>query len=198
MDFSKLSSNEKLAVYGSVATIIGGLVGGLSGLIWLSVLAAIGVLVVLFLPMMSPGAALPGSRGSLLVALGGIVGVAALLALLTVIADIGFWFDASPVRAIFFLIAVAAALFTAWICWQEFQAEGGKFQMGAPTSGGAGTTAASPPPSTTPPTSAPPPPSTTPPPSAPPAEPMAPPGSTMAPPSASEPAPPADTDDDRV
>jgi hypothetical protein len=162
MDFSKLSSNEKLAVYGSVAAIIGGLVGGLSGLIWLSILAAIGMLAVVFLPMMSPNTTLPGSKGSLLVVLGGIAGVAAVLGLLTIIADIGSWFEVSAVRTIFFLIAVAGSLVMAWIGWQEFQAEGGKFNLG---------TASSAPPAPAPPAAPPAPP-------APPmAEPMAPPAS---------------------
>lgn len=152
MDWSKLSSNEKLAVYGSVAAIIGGLVGGLSGLIWLSVLAAAGVLVVLFLPMMSANTAMPGSKGSLLVTLGGIAGVAAVLGLLTVIADIGYWFDNSPVRAIFFLIAVAGSLLVAWAGWQSFQGEGGKFNIGmAGGTSGAGAAGPPPPPATPPP-----------------------------------------------
>jgi len=130
MDFSKLSANEKLAVYGSVATIIGGLVGGLSGIIWLSILAAFGVLAVLFVPMMASNIAMPGSKGSLLVALGGIAGAAAVLGLLTIIADIGSWFEIAAVRTIFFLIAVAGSLLMAWIGWQTFQAEGGKFNLG--------------------------------------------------------------------
>ena len=164
MDFSKLSSNEKLAVYGSVATIVGGLVGGLSGLIWLSILAAFGMLVVVFMPMMSPSTTLPGSKGSLLVALGGIAGVAALLGLLTIIADLGFWFEASPLRAIFFLIAVAGSLLMAWVGWQAFQAEGGKFNMGM-TSSGTGSAPAAPPAAQATPAAPPAP-------SAPPAEPM--------------------------
>jgi hypothetical protein len=168
MDFSKLSSSEKLAVYGSVAAIIGGLVGGISGLIWLSVLAAFGLLVVVFMPMMSPSTTLPGSKGSLLVVLGGIAGAAAVLGLLTVIADIGFWFEAYPVRAIFFLIAVAGSLLMAWVGWQAFQAEGGKFNMGMTGSGTGSTPAAPPPPSAEATPAAPP----TPP--APPAEPMRP------------------------
>jgi hypothetical protein len=167
MDFSKLSSSEKLAVYGSVAAIIGGLVGGISGLIWLSVLAAFGLLVVVFMPMMSPSTTLPGSKGSLLVVLGGIAGAAAVLGLLTVIADIGFWFEAYPVRAIFFLIAVAGSLLMAWVGWQAFQAEGGKFNMGMTGSGTGGTPAAPPAPSAQATPAAPPP--TSP---APPAEPM--------------------------
>ena len=105
-------------------------------------LAGIALLVVLFLPQFSPQTSLPGSRGSLLVAIGGIGAVAAALAFLIFVVDIGFWFQFAAVRAIFLLIGVAGALLAGWIAWQEFQAEGGKFQMGAGT-GGAGT--ASPP-----------------------------------------------------
>jgi hypothetical protein len=173
MDFSKLSANEKMAVYGSVAAIIGGLVGGISGLIWLSVLAGIGVLIVVFMPMMSPTTTMPGSKGSLLVTLGVIAGAAAVLGLLTVIADLGDWFDYSAVRTIFFLIGVVGSLVLAWVGWQEFQAEGGKFTMGMSGTGSGSAAAAPPPPSaqsTPPPQAAPsPPPPAAPPP---PAEPM--------------------------
>ena len=136
MDFSKLSQNEKLMLYGSVAAIIGGIVGGISGVIWIAVLAAIAVIAVLLLPQFSPQTKLPGSRGSLLVAIGGVGAVAAALALLTVIVDIGFWFEFAAVRTIFFLIGVAGALLVGWLAWQAFQAEGGKFNLGTASSGG--------------------------------------------------------------
>ena len=161
MDFSKLSQNEKLMVYGALAAIIGGIVGGISGLMWLAVLAGIAALAVLLLPQLSPQTNLPGSRGSLLVAVGGLGAVAAALALLTVIVDIGFWFQFAAVRTIFFLIGVAGALLLGWLAWQEFQAEGGKFNLGtAPTSGsGAPSRGSSTNPSTV--ASSPPPPATT-------------------------------------
>lgn len=131
MDLSKLSSNEKLMLYGAVAAVIGGIVGGISGLIWISVIAGLAMLVVLLLPQLSPQTSLPGSRGSLLVAIGGVGAVAAALALLMILVDIGFWFEFAAVRTIVFLIAVAGALLMGWIAWQEFQAEGGKFQLGS-------------------------------------------------------------------
>ncbi|MGH2445673.1 MAG: hypothetical protein ACRDGD_06510 [Candidatus Limnocylindria bacterium] len=136
MDFSKFSQNEKLMIYGAVAAVIGGLVGGISGLIWLAVLAGLAMLVVLFLPQFSPNTKLPGSRGSLLVAIGAIGAVAAALAFLIILVDIGFWFEFSAVRTIVFLIGVAGALLMGWIAWQEFRAEGGKFELGAATSSG--------------------------------------------------------------
>lgn len=131
MDFNKLSANEKLAVYGSVAVIVGGLVSvGLGGLGLLAVIAALGMLAVLFLPQFSPSTTLPGSKGSLMLILGGIAAVVMLLALLTIISLLGFYFQSLAVNAIFFLIAVAGGLLMGWAGWQEFQAEGGKFVLG--------------------------------------------------------------------
>lgn len=149
MDFSKLSQNEKLAIYGSVALIIGGVVGYSYGLTALGILAAIVMLVVVFLPQFSPGTNLPGSRGSLMVAVGGLAGVAMVLALLS--AMTGVLFVNMNFRDILFLIAVAGGLLMAWAGWREFQAEGGKFQLG--TSGAATAT----PPAATPPAATPPP-----------------------------------------
>lgn len=141
MDFAKLGGNEKLAVYGSAAVVIGGVVGyNYGGFTILAVLAAVGLLAVVFLPQFSPGTNLPGSRGSLMVVLGGIAGVLLLLAL---IISAGTVFRAFNVRDLFFLIAVAGGLLMAWAGWQELQAEGGKFQLGAAPS-----TAPPPPPST--------------------------------------------------
>jgi hypothetical protein len=186
MDLSKFSSNEKLMLYGAVAAAIGGIIGGISSIIWIVVLAGIAMLVVLFLPQLSPQTSLPGSRGSVLVLVGGIGAVAAALAFLAILVDIGFWLEFSAVRTIFFLIGVAGALLVGWIAWQEFQAEGGKFQLGASSS------------ATVPPAA----PSETPPASAPSAaaEPPAQPPASEPPPTYTEPAPsadaPADTDDE--
>ena len=140
MDFSKLSSNEKLATYGAVAVIVGGLVGiGTAGLGIVSVLAAVGMLAVVFLPQLSPGTNLPGSRGTLMLVLGGIAAVILVLGLLSVIGAIGFLMQYAIFNTLFYLIAVAGGVLMAWAGWQEFQGEGGKFQLGAAPSG-AGTT----------------------------------------------------------
>jgi hypothetical protein len=146
MNWSRLNQNDKLAVYGSAAVIVGAAIGGAaSALGWLALLAALGMLAIVFLPQMSPQTALPGSKGSLMVALGGIAAVVMLLGLLTAIAWLGLYFSVFPLQAIFFLIAVAGGLLMGWAGWQEFQAEGGKFQIGN-TSGGSGTPPAGPPP----------------------------------------------------
>jgi hypothetical protein len=145
MNFAKLSQNEKLGVYGAVAVVVGGLVGYSYGLTVLAVLAAVALLIVLFLPQMSPNTSLPGSRGSLMVLLGGIAGAVMVLAVLLYIGTI---FTAFNVRDLFFLIAVAGAVVMAWAGWQELQAEGGKFQLGAASSSSA---AAAPPAASAPP-----------------------------------------------
>lgn len=173
MDFSKLGQNEKLAVYGAIALIVGGVVGYSYGLTALGILAALAMLVIIFLPQLSAGTKLPGSRGSLMVAAGAVGGVAMALALLQAIT--GALFVNTNVRDILFLVAVAGAALMAWAGWQELQSEGGKFQLG--TTAASGTSSAAP--------AAP----------AAPAEPM----TTSAPPEppmAAEPEAPADADDD--
>jgi len=135
MDFSKLGQNEKLAVYGSAALIIGGAVGYSYGLTALGMLAAIVMLAVVFLPQLASGVTLPGSRGSLMVAVGGVAGAVMALALLQAVA--GVLFVNFGLRDVFFLVAAAGGLLMAWAGWQEFQAEGGKFQLGSSASAAA-------------------------------------------------------------
>lgn len=149
MDFSKLGQNEKLALYGSVALIVGGVVGYSYGVTALGILAAIAMLVIIFLPQLSATTKLPGSKGSLMVAAGGLAGIAMVLALLTALDSV---FVGMNFRDIFFLIAVAGGLLMAWAGWREFQSEGGKFQIGtaggsAPAAPSAPPAAAAPPPS---------------------------------------------------
>jgi hypothetical protein len=129
MDLSKLNQNEKLALYGAIALIVGGIVGFAYGLTTLGILAAIAMLVLIFLPQLAPTTALPGSRGSLMVAIGAVAGVAMALAFLSALA--GALLVRFGLGDIFFLVAVVGGLVMAWAGWQEFQAEGGKFQLGA-------------------------------------------------------------------
>jgi hypothetical protein len=130
MDFSKLSQNERLATFGGLAVVIGGLVGYSYGLTVLAVLAALAALVIVFLPQFSPTSSLPGSRGSLMLVAGGIAAVVMVLALLMYISVV---FTAFNFRDLFFLLAVVGSVVLAWAAWQEFQAEGGKFQLGSST-----------------------------------------------------------------
>ena len=147
MNWNALSSAEKLAVYGSVATLVGGIVGGtVSALGWLAFLAAIAMLIVVFLPQFSPQTTLPGSKGSFMLVLGGIAGIIMVLGLLTILGLLGYYFQFAAVNAIFFLIGVAGGVVMAWAGWQAFQAEGGKFQMGSGPGGSSGGTTPPPPP----------------------------------------------------
>ena len=133
MNFSSLSSNEKLAVYGAIAAIVGVLIASfLSGLTWFALLAGIGMLLVIFLPQLSPGTQLPGSKGSLMFLLGLIGGIAAILALLGVVSQLGAYLEFWPLQTLFLLIAAAGGLIMAWTGWLAFQADGGKFQLGTP------------------------------------------------------------------
>ena len=145
MNFSSLSSNEKLAVYGAIAAIVGVLIASfLSGLTWFALLAGIGMLLVIFLPQLSPGTQLPGSKGSLMFLIGLIGGIAAILALLGVVSQLGAYLEFWPLQTLFLLIAAAGGLIMAWTGWLAFQADGGKFQLGTPA--GATPTTIPPPP----------------------------------------------------
>jgi hypothetical protein len=151
MNFSKLSSNEKLAVYGAVAAIIGAFLsfggGGSFG-----VLTGVAMLVIIFLPQFSPTTQLPGSKGSLMLIVGGVAGIGALLALLAWLPYLGLFGGVF----IGLLLGIGGGLLMGWASWMEFQSEGGKFVLGMPAS--ASTPAAPPAPPMAPPPAAPAPP----------------------------------------
>jgi len=130
MDLSKLSQNEKLAVYASAAVVIAGLISNWGGLLFLSILAAVGVAFVVFLPQFSASSSLPGSKGSLMAALGFVAAAGAVITALQWIrylGDIDF-------NTIMFYVAVIGALVLAWAGWQELQSEGGKWVFGSTAS----------------------------------------------------------------
>ena len=176
MDFSKLDSNEKLAVYGAGAAILGAIIAQIgsfygAGGLWLSLLLAIAMLVIVFMPQWSPTTNLPGSKGSLMLIVGGIAGIGALLGLLAILPALGAFGLYGGLWFIGILIGIIGGLLMGWAGWQAFQAEGGKFQVGNATASGGSTAAASTP--AAPPPAAPPPATPAPPtPAAPPAEPM--------------------------
>jgi hypothetical protein len=158
MDLSKLSASEKLAVYGAIATVIGAVVAASSypghwGVTWLGAILGLAMLAIIFLPQTSPGTKLPGSRGSLMVVVGG---VAAVLMAFVLLSTFSFTFEGFDVSSLLFLIAVAGALVMGWAGWQAFQAEGGKFQMGSSGAAAAPPAAPAPPPQASPPASMPP------------------------------------------
>ena len=130
MDFSKLSQNEKLAVYGSAAVVVAGLISSWGGLLFLSILAALGMLAVVFLPQLSPSTALPGSKGTLMAALGIVAAVAAVITALQVL---GFLALLGSLYTIMFLVALVGSLVMAWAGWQELQSEGGTWRFGSAT-----------------------------------------------------------------
>jgi hypothetical protein len=153
MNFSILSSNEKLAVYGSIAVIIGILIasGGFLGfgLGFLALIAAIAMLVIVFLPQMSGGTSLPGSKGTLMFAAGIIAAAVLVITLIQFLGFIGSFLGS--LNGIFFLIAVVGSLVMAWAGWGELQTEGGTFRFGSGgTSGTTGTTRTGPAPGSPP------------------------------------------------
>lgn len=207
MDFAKLDSNEKLATYGAIAAIVGAVLAAAGsfgfGIGWLGLILALAMLVIVFLPQWSPQTTLPGSKGTLMLIVGGIAAIFAVLGLLTgfgVLSLLTF----SPLFVIGWLLGIVGGLLMGWAGWQAFQAEGGKFALGtgardttardttadrqdAPPA--ATTHAAPPPPAATTESTPPPPPATT---AAPP------PTATTAAPPATEPPPSYDeTDEER-
>jgi hypothetical protein len=171
MDFGKLGQNEKLAAIGAVAAIVGPILAtagfgfGAGGL---TLILALAMLVIVFLPQFSPQTQLPGSKGSLMVIVGGVAALSAALAFLASFRYLGF-FGSDLLGVLGWLIGIGGGLLMGWAGWQEFQSEGGQLKLGT-TSGPA---ASAPPPSA--------------PPSAP-SEPMPSQGVSSAPPTASGPA----------
>jgi hypothetical protein len=151
MDFSKLSSNDRLAAIGAAVAIVGALFGfGGGGSFGL--LTGIVMLAIVFLPQLSPSTKLPGSKGSLMVIVGGLAGLGALAALLALF-TYGFFVGGYFIGL---LLSIAGGLLMGWAGWQEFQSEGGKLQLGSasgPAASGPGSSAppAAPPPAAPPP-----------------------------------------------
>ena len=124
MDFSKLSSNDKLAAVGAVVAIVGSLVSFGAGPY--GVLTGILMLIIVFLPQFSPTTKLPGSQGSLMLIVGGVAGIGALLTLIA-------WLPYLTVFGGYFiggLAGIVGGLLMGWASWKEFQSEGGKFNVG--------------------------------------------------------------------
>lgn len=145
MNFGKLGQNEKLAAIGALASIIGPILAtagfgfGAGGL---TLILALAMLAIIFLPQFSPQTQLPGSKGSLMVIVGGIAAVSAGLALLSSIGWLTY-FGSNLFSVLGWLVGIGGGLLMGWAGWQEFQAEGGKLQFGAPggTAAGSGSSA---------------------------------------------------------
>jgi hypothetical protein len=141
MDLSKLGQNEKLALSGAIVVLISGTLSSWGGLLWLTILAAAGVAVVVYLPRLLPTTSLPGSRGSLLAALGILALASGVIELLR---WLGWTFDTlGRFSTLLFLASLASSAVMAWAGWSELQAEGGKWVFGTP-SAGPGTVTATP------------------------------------------------------
>ena len=144
MDLSKLSQNEKLALYGAIAVFLAGIISNWGGLLFLSILAALGVAIVLFLPQLSPKTSLPGSRGSLLAVLGLIAFGGAAIELLRYL---GYTLETlGRFSTILFIVALIGSAIMAWAGWQALQGEGGKWVLGGSSASGGSTPPATPPP----------------------------------------------------
>lgn len=133
MDFSKLTANDKLAVYGAAASIIGPILATVSfgfGTGFLTLLLAIAMVAVIVLPQTSPQTKLPGSKGSLMLVVGGIAGVSSLLSLFSLLGALAHIATYGALWPLGLLVGVAGGFVMAWAGWQEFQAEGGKLQLG--------------------------------------------------------------------
>jgi hypothetical protein len=134
MNFSKLSATEKMAFYAAVVAVVLGIYSfsnNWGALILVALLAAIGMLVVLFAPGIMPNTKLPGSRGSLLVVTGG---AAAIVWAISALSWLSWIFGhLATVDTLLYLVGLVAALAMGWFGWQAFQAEGGKFQVGGPS-----------------------------------------------------------------
>ncbi|MBA2263458.1 MAG: hypothetical protein H0W10_02220 [Chloroflexi bacterium] len=128
MDFSKLDQNEKLAVYGASAVVLAGLISTWGGLLWLAILAAVGMLAVVLLPQISNGTSLPGSQGTLMAALGFVALGAGLIEVLRYLGFIGS--TLGSLNTIAFIVAVIGAAIMAYAGWREIQMEGGKWVFG--------------------------------------------------------------------
>lgn len=195
MDFSKLSSSERMASVAAVVVVVTSLISiarDWGTLMFIALLTGVAALVVIFAPQIMPNTKMPGSNGSFLTVLGG----ATVLVWIVVLIDNLGWVGDHIVHwdTLQFFIGLIAAIALTWYGWAMLQSEGGKFQFGsqgsaaapppppaadpsatgappapAPPAENAGSAAppATPPPAAPPPAAAPP---ASPPPAAPPAE----------------------------
>ena len=85
------------------------------------------MLVVVFLPQFSTGTTLPGSKGSLMAALGILAAAGAVITALQWLGSLGL---IGSLNTIMFFVAVIGALVMAYAGWQELQSEGGKWVFG--------------------------------------------------------------------
>jgi len=130
VNFSSLSSSDKMAVIAAAVVVLTGLFSFANewgGLMLIPVIGGLLVLGVLFMPQ---SVARLGSRGTLILAAGAVSAVVWIIVALDWIGWIGE--HLATLDTLQFLVGLVASLWLAWTGWQAFQAEGGKFQIGAP------------------------------------------------------------------
>jgi hypothetical protein len=130
MDLSKLTANERMAVFAGAVVVISGIISLINNwgtLMLVALLAGAVVVGGLLIPQLSPGTNLPAPRG--IVMLGGGV-VAAVAYLVTAIDWLG-WIgeNIASFDAIQFLIGLIASFVLAWTGWRAYQESG---RMGSP------------------------------------------------------------------
>lgn len=124
MDFTKLSSNDRVALGASGVVVITALLSisnDWGALMFLSLAAGAGVIAIVLLPFVSPATTLPTTKGAALLGLGAVATVATGLAGLNWIEYIVehlVRFD-----TIQFLTGLAAAAVVLWIGFTTYQAE---------------------------------------------------------------------------
>jgi hypothetical protein len=125
--FSALNANDRMAAIAAVIVLITGVISVANAwgfLMILPVLAAIGVLAIIFQARVAPTATLPMTKGTLLFGLGA---VAALIWALVTFQWIGYIL--TPPIFIFdsiqFVIGLVAAIVMAFAGWRAYQAEKG-------------------------------------------------------------------------
>jgi hypothetical protein len=131
MDLSKLSSNERLAVYASAVVVVTGFLSVAWNWGSIMILAALAGLVVLggiLLPQLSPNTRLPAPKGLVMLG-GGIVAAAAFI--ITAFDWLGWIGDhLATVDTIQFLVGLAASVVMAWTGWRAYHESG---RVGSPT-----------------------------------------------------------------
>ena len=126
MDLTKLSQNDKLALIAGAVVAITALLAlgdGWGTLMIVSLLAGIGIVAVVLMPMLAPSAKLPAPRGLSLLALG----AAATIATAIVAVDwLGYIFDElADFETIIFLLGLVAAIVAAYAGWVAYSKERG-------------------------------------------------------------------------
>ena len=133
MSFSGMAAAERNALISAVVVVITALISlgwSWGALMIVTLLAGAGALFVLYQPRMAPAMALPGSKGSLVAALGIAATVATALTALYWLGYITAYL--ASLDTLIFLAGLIASVVLAWSGWQILKSEGGKFRFGTP------------------------------------------------------------------